>query len=133
MRLTIPLFLALLMVALGFAAEGVATGPALPEYQVRVTDRRPGMKLALDGVIAQAIDEATLKALGEKVYRESGGKDYKNVFINWVLPHYGQGEGVWAVTNFTEGGAEVKILAMKELVQRFEALSDKTEGEPDNN
>lgn len=85
----------------------------LPGYQEQVVDQMPGLKLSIDCILAEPVDEATLRALGEKVYKDNKGSNYKNVFIMWYLPHYKVGAGAWGITNFTGPTPQVRIMALQ--------------------
>lgn len=90
-----------------------ALAEPLPKYQLSVVQDIKGQKLSLDCTLAEPVDEATLRALGEKAYAENNGKKYQNVFIMWYLPHYQKGAGAWGITNFSGKNITVRIMALQ--------------------
>lgn len=101
-----------LMAVLALATLCVAAD--LPGYDAKIAGKIPGMKLSIDCVIQQPVEEPVLKELAEKVYNENGGKDFKNVFIMWYLPHYKIGSGAWATTNFNDGKMNMSVLKLQD-------------------
>lgn len=85
----------------------------LPAYRILHEEKLADIKLSLDMELAKPVDEATLRALGEKVYKDNKGSSYKNVFIMWYLPHYKVGAGAWGITNFTGTTPQVSIMALQ--------------------
>lgn len=104
-----------LVLAMALCLAQVATAADLPAYQVKVTSKMGTMKMAIDGFLQAPVDEATLKAVAEKAYRENGGPSFERVFIMWYLPHYKVGAGAWATTNVAGGTMDVKILRLQDL------------------
>lgn len=107
-RLVPLLFTALVL----FAAPCLAA-EAVPAFDVQSVRKVPGMKLSLDCVLAEPVDEATLRALGQKAYDLHKGKSYKSVFIMWYLPKYTIGAGAWGITNCVNGGWDVRVVALQ--------------------
>lgn len=105
-----PLFFCLLSIVL---STSLCLAAAPPAYQARIASQTPGQKLSIDCVLNAPVDEATLRTLGERVYKDHRGSSYKNVFIMWYLPQYKIGAGVWGITNFIGSTPQVRIMALQ--------------------
>ena len=104
----------LLIVSAMIFTASVCFADEVPSYNCKVANKINNMKLSLDCVISNKVEKNELIKLGNEVYNNNNGKNYKNVFIMWYLPYYKIGSGAWGTTNFVNGNLECSILSLQD-------------------